>query len=94
MNIKTAHDALGHMDEEKTRKAAKYLGIEITRGSLKPCKDCAAGKAKQKNVPKNSDHIPSNEVNGQVFLDIATIKEKKNKEDEDDKSINKPHCRI
>jgi hypothetical protein len=68
------------------------LGIDITRGTLKPCKDCAAGKTKQKNIPKSSEHVPSNEVNGRVFLDIATIKEKKN--DEDEKSINKPYCRI
>jgi hypothetical protein len=52
MNIKTAHDVLGYMDEENTRKTAKYLGIDITRGTLKPCKDCAAGKAKQKKCPK------------------------------------------
>ena len=91
MNIKTAHDALGHMDEERTRKAAKQLGIEITRGTLKPCKDCAAGKAKQKNVPKVSNHVPSTKVNERIYLDIASIKEKK---DDKIKNVNKPHCRI
>ena len=59
MNVKMAHDALGHMDEARTREIAKQLDIKITRGRMQPCDNCAAAKAKQKCVPKASDHIPS-----------------------------------
>ena len=48
MSIKTAHDLLGHHDEEKTRTIAKHLGWTISKGVLPPCKDCAAGKAKRR----------------------------------------------
>ena len=51
-DIKTAHDRLGHMGEEETRRACKHLGIELVRGGLKLCDDCAVTKAKQKAVPK------------------------------------------
>ena len=54
--IQQAHDHLGHLHEDITRKVAKRLGWTLSRGSLKPCEACAAGKAKQKNVPKDRDH--------------------------------------
>jgi hypothetical protein len=77
LNIKKAHELLGHMSEDMTRKVAKHLGWEITKGTLQTCESCAIGKAKQKNVPKKSDHVGS-KVNGErVFLDIATIKGEK-----------------
>jgi hypothetical protein len=41
--------------EDLTRKAAKQLKWELTPGSLGPCEACAAGKVKQKNVPKHHD---------------------------------------
>jgi hypothetical protein len=47
LNIKTAHDRLGHCDEERTRATARLLNWVITRGSLPPCRDCAAAKARQ-----------------------------------------------
>jgi hypothetical protein len=44
---------------------------------MKPCAACAAAKAKQKNVPKESDHEPATGSNRQIFLDIATVKKTK-----------------
>jgi hypothetical protein len=41
MSIREAHDKLGHGDKPSTRKAAKELGIEITRGAMQPsCDAC------------------------------------------------------
>jgi hypothetical protein len=74
MNIQTVHEKFGHMDEARTRAAAAHLGTTIVRGTLKPCKDCATRKAKQKNVHQQSDHEQSSKPNEQFFLDIATIK--------------------
>ena len=56
MNINKAHQLFGHMDERKTRDIAAQLDIEVTRGSFQPCESCAKAKAKQKNVPKKSEH--------------------------------------
>jgi hypothetical protein len=68
MNIQTAHEKFGHMDEARTRAAAAHLGITIVREMLKPCKDCAVRKAKQKNVPQQSDHEQSSKLNEKFFL--------------------------
>jgi len=73
-NIVQAHAKIGHCDEAATRNTAKALAIEIARGTLLPCESCAAAKAKQKNVPKSSDHVMATAEEGRVFLDIATIK--------------------
>jgi hypothetical protein len=63
------------LDEDMTRKMANELGGTLSRGSLKPCDGCTAGKAKQKNVPKESDHVVATEPNEAiVFLDITMIK--------------------
>jgi hypothetical protein len=78
MTIVAAHDRHGHGSEDATRATAKALGQELTRGTLDPCEHCAAGKAKQKNVPKDSEHIPSAEANGRIYLDVATVKKIKN----------------
>jgi hypothetical protein len=49
----------------------------LLTGSCKPCEACAAGKAKQKNVPKESEHKLANKDANQIFLDIATVKKLK-----------------
>jgi hypothetical protein len=73
--IQLAHDPLGHPHKDMTRKMAKELGWTLSRESLKPCNGCTAGKAKQKNVPKESNHVVATEPNeARVFLDITTIK--------------------
>jgi hypothetical protein len=89
--IQLAHDRLGHPHEDMTRKVAKELGWSLSRGSLKPCDGCLAGKAKQKNVPKESNHEAATEPNeARVFLDITMIK----KPEEEKGSIYKPNWRI
>ena len=41
---------------------------------MQPCDACSAGKAKQKNVPKASEHEAARENNERIYLDIATVK--------------------
>ena len=74
ISIQLAHDILGHMDEERTRLAEKFLEYELTRGKLKPCEECTADKTKQKKLTKSSDHVPVKENYGKILLDISTIK--------------------
>jgi hypothetical protein len=57
-----------------TRKAAKLLGFDIASGNVTPCEACTIAKAKQRNVPKESQHIPTKESNGRVYLDIASLR--------------------
>jgi len=77
LNIQRAHDLLGHMHEDMARKSAKHLGWALTRGNLPTCESCAVGKAKQKNVPKISEHVAAKNSGERVFLDIATFKGEK-----------------
>ena len=73
VSIQRAHEELGHMDEEATRKAAKQLGWTITRGTLGKCESCAKGKAKQKKVRIEEPKEKSSTVNGRVYLDLSRI---------------------
>jgi hypothetical protein len=77
MPIMKAHSLLGHCNEDTTHKAAGEYGWLLT-GSWKPCEACAAGKARQKNVPKESEHKPADKDANQIFLDIETVKKLKN----------------
>ena len=74
VNYQEMHDKLGHCNEDMTRKAAKLLGFEIASGNVTPCEACTIAKAKQQNVPKESQHIPAKESNGRVYLDIASLR--------------------
>ena len=65
------------MNEDATRADAKALGWEITRRSMKPCKACSVGKSKQNNVSKNNDHEPAKGNDEQIFINISSVKEKK-----------------
>jgi hypothetical protein len=89
MSVQMAHERLGHCGEDLTRKTAKLMGWELTPGELKPCQACAAGKAKQKNVPKASEHKSSKVSNERVYLDIATVKTPM-----EGPKVTKPHWRI
>ena len=80
------------MDEDRCRHLAKYLGMTLTRGTLKPCEACAESKAKRKAIAKTSEHQRSNEVNGWIYLDISTIKKPKN--DNSIKRINQANWRL
>jgi hypothetical protein len=77
MTIKQAHGKLGHSNEDATRKAARYLGWELKPGTLKSCESCAAAKAKQKNVPQVSEGMPAENGKSRIYLDIATVKQRK-----------------
>ena len=55
MNIMKAHDLLGHCSEDMTHLATKPMGWVLSR-SWTPCESFAAAKAKQKNMPKETEH--------------------------------------
>jgi hypothetical protein len=77
INIEQAHQLFVHMSNETTRATAKALGWEITRGSMEPCESCAVVKAKQKNVPKKSEHVQAVKPGERIYLDISSIKGEK-----------------
>jgi hypothetical protein len=83
INIEKAHQLMGHMSEDSTRATAMALGWEIVRGSLQPCESCTVGKAKQKNVPKKSNHIPAVKPGERLYLDMSSVKGEK-----DDPKVN------
>jgi hypothetical protein len=76
LSIMKAHNLLRHCSEDMTRMAAKKMGW-ILSGTWKPCEACAAGKAKQKNVPIESKHKPATKGENRIFIDIAMDKRTK-----------------
>lgn len=74
MTAMAAHERLGHINENETRKIAKALGWELKPGEMGVCESCTIAKAKQKNVVKASKHVPAEKPNERIYLDIATIK--------------------
>ena len=88
LNIMKAHDLLGHCSEEMTWSAAKLMGW-ILMGSWKPCELCTVAKARQKNVPKDTEHSKANVGENQIFLDIATVKRQT-----DGPKVSNPNWRI
>ncbi len=54
INIKQAHEYLGHLSEDTTRKMAHQLGMNLLRGMLPVCESCAIAQAKQRNVSKET----------------------------------------
>ncbi len=75
MNIERAHAILGHSSKETMQRMAAALGMGITRGTLKTCKSCAIAKAKQKNLNNESEGAKADRFNGQLYHNIATVKE-------------------
>eukprot|EP00985_Skeletonema_marinoi_P020006 scaffold11691_cov76-Skeletonema_marinoi.AAC.1 len=73
MNIKRAHEILGHHNEDNTRKIANHLGWRITRGTLPPCIECAKAKAKQKNVRKKGVSQKAEKPGGRIYLDVSKV---------------------
>ena len=55
LTVNQAHVRLGHMNEDHVRKTAKVLGWMLKPGGFMVCNGCAEGKAKQKNVPKETN---------------------------------------
>ncbi len=64
------------------RQTAASLSMLITRGALKTCESCAIEKAKQKNLNNESEGAKADKFTGQVYHDIAAIKES-----DEDKSL-------
>ena len=89
LTIKQAHEKLGHCSEDLTRQMAKSLGWQIVKGTMMPCESCAAGKAKQKNVPKEKPFEEAKNDVGRYFLDVASVKTKPGQP-----KVSKPHWRI
>jgi hypothetical protein len=89
MTINEAHEMLGHGNEYATRKAAKELEIEITKGTMNVCEACTVAKSKQKNVAKVSDHVKATGDVSRMFLDISSIKEIK-----DGPKVTNPNWRL
>ena len=73
VNIKKAHELMGHMHEDQVRKVMKQLQVTITRGTLGPCKHCAKTKAKQKNVCKESRSKKASKVCERVYMDLSKV---------------------
>jgi hypothetical protein len=74
MTINDAHDRFGHVEEETTKAMAKGLGITLKPQAMVPCEACATGKARQKNLPTNTEHEVAKKGKDCIFLDISTIK--------------------
>jgi hypothetical protein len=74
MSIQRAHDCLGHLSKDTTRKTAEILGIGLSHGALPICESCAVSKLKQMNVSKESVGVKASKFNGQAFHDLAKIK--------------------
>jgi hypothetical protein len=74
MSIQRAHDCLGHLSKDTTRKMAGILGIGLSRGALPICESCTVSKSKQMNVSKESVGVKASVFNGQAFHDLAKIK--------------------
>ena len=71
--VTTMHMRLGHASEVKTRQTAKKLGVELT-GKFDTCQSCAEGKARQKNMSKESEQ---SKVKGErIYMDLSTVKNK------------------
>ena len=76
LTVNQAHGRLGHMHEDRTRLTAKTLGWILKPGLFEVCMACAEAKAKQKNVPKISEHTKATKEEPRIFLDISTVKDK------------------
>jgi hypothetical protein len=73
ITLKQAHEKLGHSDIEKTRRTAKGLSWELKDGTMEPCPSCAAGKARQKNVPKKTEREKSTIPGERIHQDLSTV---------------------
>jgi hypothetical protein len=76
VSLKDAHAKLGHCDIEKTKRTARKLGWDIKDTTMPPCASCAAGKAKQRAVPKSSDREKATRPGQRWYHDESTIADK------------------
>ena len=80
-----AHKLLGHSNNDSTTETAKALGWKLT-GTKQVCESCYLAKAKQKNIPKVSAHVPATQPSERLFINLLKFKKP-----EDVKYIGKPN---
>jgi hypothetical protein len=73
VNIKWAHDCLGHLSKDVTHKIAAQLGMELSRMGFQTCEACVIGKAKQCNIPKEALREKATIFNGRVGHNLLKI---------------------
>jgi hypothetical protein len=66
VNVKCAHECLGHSSENTIQKTAAQLGTVLSRTAFSTCKACAIRKAKQCNIPKETLGEKATIFNGRV----------------------------
>jgi hypothetical protein len=74
VNIKWAHDCLGHLSKDVTCKIVAQLGMELSRTAFQSCEACAVRKAKQCNIPKEALREKATIFNQRVGHDLSKIK--------------------
>jgi Reverse transcriptase (RNA-dependent DNA polymerase)/Zinc knuckle len=93
MTVQQAHNKLGHISFEKTKKIAKQMGWILTN-NVTICYACAEAKARQKNIKHTNQMslIDEKEKNaGRVHIDISSVQ---NNESAEVESTYKPYWRI
>ena len=73
ITIDRVHELLGYSNENSTRQIVAHLEIEVV-GTMSRCGHCAAAKAKQSNVNKNSDHTAASRPGQRIFDYTAIVK--------------------
>jgi hypothetical protein len=66
VNVKCAHECLGHLSANMTWKDLAQLRMVLSRTAFFKCKACAIGKAKQHNIPKKTLEEKAAIFNGRV----------------------------
>jgi hypothetical protein len=74
VNIKRAHDCLGHLSKDVTCKIAAQPGKELSRTGFQTCKAWAIGKVKQHNILKEASREKATIFNGRVGHKLLKIK--------------------
>ncbi len=74
VNIKWAHDCLGHLSKDVTRKITAQLRMELSRTGFQTSEACAIGKSKQRNIPKEASKEKVTIFNGRVGHNLSMIK--------------------
>ena len=69
LDINTAHDIYGHIEEAALRTTLKSLNVELT-GKLLLCEGCALAKAKARKVSKMS-HTKAEHAGERLYVDIS-----------------------
>ena len=72
VSAKKAHNVLGHVRADASRKTMSYWGWKISRRTYF-CDDCALSKAKQKNVNKTRSDGVAKEPGERLFIDISSV---------------------